>query len=143
MSLPHADVRVLIRKALDDHFVAHQDHAFFAGVEGRLSYCEGLQGWPLPYAVFFFVDTEPEDTFTERNDHVSIQISVWAQTAGEAEGLAAAAYDLFENQELTADGLQSFRLQRDTPVPTMPETDGETPLWQSGICLAGLVQTIS
>lgn len=141
MAISRADVRPMVRKAVIARFNANPTHAFVVGVGGRFAYAKAPQDWPLPYAVFFFVDAQEKDTFTERADDVLIQFSVWAETAGEAEDLASLAYGLFENQTMTITGLVPFRLHRDTPVPTMDESDGTTSLWQSGICLTGLVQT--
>ncbi len=142
MGVSRSDVRPLLRKALFAHFQAHTGHAFYTGVDGRLAYLRAPERAPYPRAVFSFVDADPEDTWTERNDDVLIQISVWATSADAAENLASAAYDLFEGQSMAASGLLPFRLRRDTSVPTMDESDGKTTLYQSGITLTGLVETI-
>lgn len=88
------------------------------------------------------MDAPDASTWTERAVDVLVQFSVWAKTAGAAMNLASLAYDLFEEQEMSTVGLIPFRLVRDTPVPTMDESDGTTALWQSGITLAGLVQAL-
>lgn len=142
MAITRTDVRPMVRRAIMARFNANPMHAFYTGVGGHLTYASAAQGSALPYAVFFFVDAHSKDSWTERCDDVLVQISIWAKTAGVAEDLASLAYDLFENQEMTATGLIPFRLLRDTPVPTMDESNGTTALWQSGICLTGLVQTI-
>lgn len=143
MAITRTDVRPMARKAIISRFNASPASAFYSAIGGRLAYIKAPQGWELPYATFFFVDASPTDTFTERVDDVLVQISVWAPTAGAAEDISSLAYGLFENQLLTVTGLAPFRLHRDMPVPTMDESDGETSLWQSGITLAGIVQTIS
>ncbi len=139
---PLTDARPAICEAIAAHFLANPTHPFVTGTGGRFGFGKAVQGWAYPRAVFFFVDDSPEDTFTERNDDVLIQISVWATTAMAAMGLASYAYSLFENQPLLATGIKPFRLHRDAPVPTMDESDGTATLWQSGITLAGLVQTL-
>jgi hypothetical protein len=131
----------MVRKAIVAHFNAHPTHGFATGIGGRFAYAKAVQGWAYPRSVFFFVDASPEDTWTERSDDVLIQFSVWATTAGAAEDLASLAYSLFEGQPLVAAGVLPFRLHRDSPVPTMDESDTTTTLWQSGITLAGRVQT--
>ncbi len=136
------DLRPMVRKALDAQFNATPASAFFTAVGGRLAYAKAPQDWPLPYATFFFVSVDPADTFTERTDDVLIQISVWADAADAAEDIASLAYGLFEHQEMSAAGIAPFQLYRDAPVPTMDEGDGITSLWQSGVTLAGLVETI-
>ena len=138
---PLTDARPAICEAITAHFLAHPAHAFVTGTGGRFGFAKAVQGWPYPRAVFFFVDAAPADTFTERTDDVLIQISVWATTAVVAMRLSSHAYSLFENQPLSAAGILPFRLHRDTPVPTMDESDTTTTLWQSGITLAGRVQT--
>lgn len=140
---PRSDVRPLVRKALVARFNAHQTHAFAAGIGGRFAYAKAVQGWALPYAAFFFVGADPEDSWSERGDEVTIQISVWAKTAGQAEDLASAAFDLFESQTMSLAGIADFELYRSGIVPTMDESDETTVIWQAGIELAGLVQTIS
>lgn len=142
MALARIDLRPLVRKAIVARFQANPTHGFVTGVGGRFAYASAVQGWAYPRAVFFFVDAQVKDTWTERADDVLVQFSVWAKTAGAAEDLASLAYDLFEEQEMAAAGLIPFRLVRDMPVPTMDESDGTTSLWQSGITLAGLVQTL-
>lgn len=142
MALARIDLRPLVAKAIVARFNANPTHGFFTGVGGRFAFGAAAQGWALPYSVFFFVDASPEDTWTERADDVLVQLSVWAKTASEAMNLASLAYDLFEEQEMVAAGLIPFRLVRDTPVPTMPDPDSTTVLWQSGICLTGIVQAV-
>jgi len=142
MAMPRTDVRPMVRKSIVARFNANPMHPFVTGIGGRFAYAKAIQGWALPRAVFFFVDDGVADTFTERVDDVLIQISVWASTAGAAEDLASLAYGLFEGQPLAAAGIAPFRLHRDAPVPTMDESETTTTLWQSGITLAGLVQTI-
>lgn len=143
MAPSRIDPRPLVRKAIIARFNAAPASAFYSAVGGQFAYIKAPQDWGLPYATFFFVDASPTDTFTERVDDVLVQISVWAPTAGAAEDISSLAYGLFENQSLAVPGLAPFRLHRDMPVPTMDESDGETSLWQSGITLAGIVQTIS
>jgi hypothetical protein len=132
----------MVRKAIVAHFNANAAHGFYTGIGGRFAYAKAVQSWAYPRAVFFFVDDGVADTWTERGDDLLIQFSVWATTAGAAEDLASLAYGLFEGQEMAAAGILPFRLYRDTPVPTMDESDTTTTLWQSGITLAGLVQSI-
>lgn len=142
MAMMRSDVRPMVIQAVNALFDANPAHAFVTGIGGRFAFEDALQGWALPYSVFFVIDDTGKDTFTERLDNVLVQISVWAPTAIAALKLASSAYDLFEMQEMAAPGVVNFRLHRDTPVPLMNESDGTTSLYQAGICLTGLVQTI-
>lgn len=140
MTLARIDLRPLIVKAIIARFDANQTHGFVTGVGGRFTFGRAVQGWPLPYSVFFFVDVPDASTWTECAADVLVQFSVWAATSGAAMNLASLAYDLFEEQEMSATGLIPFQLVRDTPVPTLPDPDSTTIIWQSGICLTGMVQ---
>lgn len=142
MAMMRSDVRPMVIQAVNALFDANPAHAFVTGVGGRFAFNEAVQGWSLPYSVFFVIDDLNKDTFSERLDNVLIQFSVWAKTGVAALKLASLAYGLFEGQEMTADGVEPFRLHRDMPVPLMDESDGTTKLYQAGICLTGLVQTI-
>ena len=142
MGITRTDVRPMVIEAVNTLFDANPTHPFVTGIGGRFNFEDAMQGWALPYSVFFVIDDLNKDTFSERLDNVLVQFSVWAKTPVAALKLSSLAYGLFEMQEMTAPGVVPFRLHRDTPVPLMNESDGTTPLFHSGICLTGLVQTI-
>lgn len=137
-----SDVRTKVRKAVIAQFKADTTHPFYTGTGGRLAYVSAPSGWALPFAVFSFIGCDPADSLTERADDLDIQISVWAATSAAAEDLASAAFDLFEGRIATVDGLGTVEFYRTGVVPTMDESDSGVSLWQSGIEISGLVQTI-
>lgn len=131
-------VRPKLRRALDAWFAAHADHAFYAGVSGRLAYARASKSWPRPYAVLTILPAIPRDTLTERIDEVPLQIMVFADSSLEADELASLASDLFEGRVISGDGLKDFEFSRGEDVPTLPDEDG---VWGAGIQLTGLVET--
>lgn len=132
-------VRPKLRAALTAWFAAHADHAFALGVGGRLAYLQAKRSWPKPYAVLDIVAAMPRDTTTERIDAVSLQVMVFGAGSLQVEELASAALELFEGRVISGPGLAPFELSRGEDVPTLPDDDG---VWQAGVQLSGLVETI-
>lgn len=142
MGAPLSDVRTKVRKAVMAQYKADLAHPFYVGTGGRLAYISAQSGWALPFAVFSFIGCDPADTFTERADELDIQISVWAVSSAGAEDLASAAFSLFEGHILPVAGLGNLEFYRTGVVPTMDESASGISIWQSGIELSGLVQTL-
>lgn len=136
------DVRPLVQQGLITLFKSDLNDAFYKGVQGRLGYVSAPSTWVLPYALFFFINGSEADSWSEQIEDLSIQISIWAQSSGEAQALASAAMKRFAGQRITVDGLMPFGLHRQNAIPTMDESDSGVVLWQSGIELGCSVQVI-
>ena len=136
------DVRPIFRKAFVSYFKANPTHPFYTGVNGQFAYMSAPTTFVLPYAVFFFIGANPDDTWTESIDELSIQLSVWGKSSAEAETLASAATDLFGKAVLAPTETAPIYLYRSGTVPTMDESDSGVALWQSGIELGCSVQTL-
>lgn len=125
--------------ALNAWFDGHADHAFSAGVAGRLVYHDAPRGWTMPYAVLDFPILRARDTWTGRVSLVGIQIMVYASTKTVAADLASLAADLFEGVRISGAGLADFQFSRGDDLPPIKTNDAT---WQAGIQLSGRVQII-
>lgn len=136
----HTDVRPAVKRAVIACFDANQTHAFYTGLGGRFGYFQMVQGWKLPFGLFWFIDVTPMDSFTERQDEVLLQFSVFSKRTSEAESLISSCCELFETTKLTYDTINPFYLTREHVVGTM-KNDGN--IFHSAVELAGVVETIA
>jgi len=86
---------------------------FKTAIGGRFYHQEEVpQNTAMPYAAWFTVFCEPQDTFTARIDERMIQVDVFSANLAECITVADKASDLFEDAILAGAGIQPARLVR-------------------------------
>jgi len=116
-----------LRTAIMTPFVSGTD--LYDAIEGRMYYARAPKETEEPYVVFSIPNRLPEDTFSASIDNVTIQFSIFAATADDADDITTDCLALYDNTDLG----DCVVLQRTLIIPARPSSSDEDITWQADI----------
>lgn len=113
-------------------------NAFNTAIGGRVYYGEAPQEGAMPYAVYFGLPFNEENSFTEDLDDVSFQINVYSDLDSPLSSgdIIEKARALLDGATLTVTGADPITLMREIQTP--PWKDGDN--WVSTITFNGFLE---
>lgn len=110
----------------------HGDATLLALATGGV-YDEVPQSTPYPYIVIGEATEVPDDTLTERGKDTTVTIHVWSKAPGNKQTLQIIERldELLDNQSLTVNGWNAWRVQNEFVEVLRENTDGT--LYRHGV----------